>query len=475
VGGLATAIRLAAAGHDVLVLERLAVAGGRLATLSEAGFTFDVGPSVVHAPHLLDEVFQAAGTRLADHVELIRLDPAARYEWRDGSTFEPPGNPAADAAAVVDAFSPGSGAAWQAFAARAGALWAAAEPTLLAEPAPAPGPLARALRRPAVPGRVDAERTLAKLAEASFDDPRLRQLVGHLATAAGTTASRAPATLALLAHAELEWGAWHVRGGVAGPAGIGVALARVARQLGVDIRTGADVGRVLTANGAVRGIELADGGVEAADVVVAGVDAMHLYRDLLPLPKVVAAMEARPRSASAFVICVAVRGRTEAVAHRNVWFPLDERQEQRYVEARQVPPDPTIEACVATVSDASMAPADHESWVIRVAVPPATGIDRKIMTAGILNRLAERGVDLRHRIAFTRTLVPADFEARWRAVDGTLHGVAPAAKQPGFGRPANAGELDGLYLVGGTAQPGPGVLFTLAGARIAAGMIASNA
>jgi phytoene dehydrogenase-like protein len=244
--------------------------------------------------------------------------------------------------------------------------------------------------------------------------------------------------------------------------------------MGVEVRLGADVGRIVVDGGRTTGVEFADGGFEPADVVVANVDASHLYTDLLPAPKEAKRLDQAQPSMSAFVICAAVRGRTEGIAHHNVFFSLHDQQEFRYLEAGQMPVDPTVYACVSSVTDPGQAPPDGENWFMIVNTPPAIGIDRKIMTAGVLNRLAERGFDLRHRIDFTRTLVPADFEARYRASGGSIYGTSSNGKKAAFQRPNNVGPVDGLYLVGGSTHPGGGLPMVAISARIVSDLVAER-
>ena len=71
VGGLVTAIRLAAAGQNVAIFERNEQFGGKLAVRERDGFVFDIGPSLLTLPHVLDEVFRLAGTSLDGEVELV--------------------------------------------------------------------------------------------------------------------------------------------------------------------------------------------------------------------------------------------------------------------------------------------------------------------------------------------------------------------------------------------------------------------
>jgi phytoene desaturase len=470
IGGLVSAIRLAAAGHQVEVLERNPMVGGKLATLEEGGYSFELGPTLLTLPQIFDEVFRLAGTTLADEVELVRLDPQFRYRWPNGSTFDMPDDPAA-APIALEAFSPGAGSQWQSFAAHAAKLWELSERTFLAGPMNSPLALLSRARSPLDLARIDGNRTLAKSAAAHFDDPRLQQMVGRYATYSGSSPFKTPATLACISHVEQAFGCWHVMGGFGR---LRDALERVAIGMGVNVRTGADVGRIAVDGRKVTGVELADGGSAAADVVVSNVDAAHLYTDLLPHPKQARRLDQAGRSTSAFVICAAVRGRTEGIAHHNVFFSLHDRQEFQYLEAGQMAIDPTVYACVSSVTDPSQAPRDCENWYLLVNTPAAVGLDRKLTTAAVLNRLAERGFDIRSRIDYTRTLVPADFEARYRAFGGAIYGTSSNGKRAAFARPSNAGPVEGLYLVGGSAHPGGGLPMVAISARIVADLVAER-
>lgn len=470
IGGLCVAVRLAGLGHHVVVLERNPIVGGKLADLDEAGYRFDLGPGVLVAPHLLDEVFRIAGTTLADEVDLVRLDPLMRCRWPDGSTLELAAD-IGETVAAIERFAPGQGEQWRAFATHAAGVWTASEQAWGAESAGGSSNRSAIFGRSRAGGDVDGKRTLAKAAASFFDDERLRQLVHRAAGSVGASPFRAPATLAGLWHLEQAQGGWHPTGGLGR---LRDALSRTAASMGVELRTGVDVGRITASNGSVSGVALADGGAEGADIVVSDVDAAHLFVDLLPAPPQARQLDRVGMSASAFVLCVAVRGRSDGIAHRNVFFPLHDRQEHQFMEAGQLPIDQTVVATVSSVTDPSMAPRDCENWRVEVSVPPATGIDRKLMTAAVLNRLAERGVDVRDRIEFTRTLVPADFDARYRAPGGAIYGPSLDGKKAAAGRPANIGPADGLYLVGGSARPGGALPHVMIGARTVADLVAER-
>lgn len=467
VGGLCAAIRLRAAGHDVTVFERNPVVGGKLAALRKGGYTFDLGPTLFTMPHLFDDVFRVAGSSLAAQVQMTRLDPQFRYRWADGSTLDVP-NDRERTLDRVEAFSPDDGDSWMDFEYHAQQIWEVAERTFLAGTVRSPWTLVARSKNPLDLDRIEGKRTLHRLAQAYFDDRRLQQLVGRYATYSGSSPYRAPGTLSCIFHIEQEYGCWHLHGGVAV---LAERLATTARRIGVDLRLGVDVGRVATSRGSISGVDLADGGRQPADVVVSDVDAEHLYTDLLPDSKRRKRITKMGRSMSAFVMCAAVRGRTEGVAHHNVFFSLDDEQEFDDLAKGRPATDPTVYACVSSVTDPSMAPTDAENWVFLVNAPADTGIDRKLMSAAVLNRVAERGIDLRDRIEFTRTLLPADIDARYRAPGGAIYGTSSNGRTAAFRRPSNVGPVDGLFLVGGSTHPGGGLPLVATGAHIVADLV----
>src|SRR5215510_12445704 len=87
-GGLAVAIRLQAAGVRTTLFEARDQPGGRAYVYREGGFTFDGGPTVITAPNCLEEIFDAAGRKLSDYVELLPVQPFYRLLWEDGTSFD---------------------------------------------------------------------------------------------------------------------------------------------------------------------------------------------------------------------------------------------------------------------------------------------------------------------------------------------------------------------------------------------------
>jgi phytoene dehydrogenase-like protein len=301
-------------------------------------------------------------------------------------------------------------------------------------------------------------------------------LLDRYATYTGADPRRAPAALVAVPYAELAFGGWYLRGGLGTLAD---ALLTRCLDLGVVVQTGTAVTRIDAAGGRVHGVRLA--GVAApvpADVVIANVDALTLYRDLLPSPRRLAGLT--DRSLAGFVLLLGVAGES-GLAHHNVFFPRDYDAEfdavfghpGRGVRARPAS-DPTVFVTVA--DDPAVRPAGHEAWFVLVNAPrhgTATGaVDWRrpgladAYADRVLDVLAERGDDVRDRLVFREVRTPADLDAATGAPGGAIYGTAG-----GLLRPANRGPAAGLWLVGGSGHPGGGLPMVTLSAQIVADAI----
>lgn len=479
VGGLAAAIRLASSGHRVQLLERSDRVGGKLASHTAAGFRWETGPSLLTLPGVFDDLLRLAGTSLADACLPVRLNSTCRYQFADGSTFATRDDPAATRA-EVEALAPGSGRDWDRWCCRSARVWETAERTFFAGPIEDPRALIARMRSPLDLLAIDPLPTLHQRAALSFGDPRLVQWACRYATYAGSDPWRVPATLGCIPHIEQAFGCWALIGGLATLAD---ALSAAATSLGASVRTGAEVAEILTGGpgGRVTGVRLASGEAVSADIVVADVDAAHLYADLLADPGGRRRVRAAGRSTSGFVLLLGASGRSHALDHHTVLFSSGYRQEFLDMAAGRPPADPTVYVCAADRTDTSAAPPGHESLFVLVNVPSHddpeaawSGGRADAYAERVLDVLDRRGLGLRRRIVHREVITPADLAARHRAVGGAIYGTSSNGRRAAFTRPSNRGPRPGLYLVGGSTHPGGGLPLVALSAKIVAAMIEAD-
>ena len=469
VGGLMTAIRLRCAGHDVTVLERLPELGGKLATYSRDGYTFELGPSLLTWPKVIDDVFRLAGTSLDDEVRLVRLEQPFRYFWPSGgtATFH---DESVSTAQSLDGMSPGSGDEYLRFLRHARKIWDVSERTFFAGPMTGIFSLLRRMRSPNDLRAIDARRTLWQAGRKQFHDPRMRQWLGRYATYSGSSPFESPATLSCIPALEADQGSWYVSGGLGA---LRDAIVVVAERVGVRLRSNVEVVSITASKGRVEGVRTASGESFPADIVVSNVDAEHLYADLLPHPRRLAKVRKAGHSTSGVVVLVGAKGQTEGIAHHNVWFSRDYEREFADMKRGVLPDDPTLYACVSAVTDDSQAPASAENWFILVNAPAGLEIDASIGER-LLANLAKRGPDLRSRAEFVETITPKDLASRYRSVGGAIYGTSSNGMRATFRRPANVGPVKGLYLVGGSSHPGGGLPMVTTSARIVSEIISTR-
>ncbi|MEU4236624.1 phytoene desaturase family protein [Actinoplanes sp. NPDC026619] len=462
VGGLAAAIRLGAAGHDVEVHERAAAVGGKLAVYERDGFRFDTGPSLLTLP----QVFEDLGLRLP---ELQPLDPVVRHFFPDGSVLDSSSEHDVFLDRIADAFGAGAAADWDRFWRRAERIWRASWRSVLRRPV-TPASLAALSWRVGDLAAIAPGRTLRDLSYRYLRDPRLRMLLDRYATYTGADPRRAPAALAAIPYAELNFGGWYLPGGLGT---LGAAMADRCAALGVRIITGSAVTAIETTGGRATGVRLGNKLVDA-DIVVSDVDALTLYRDLLPTPARLARLTGR--SLAGFVLLLAVRGQTPELAHHNVFFPSYYDAEFTAIfgapgRRAALPDDPTI--FITRAADPAVHPPGAEAWFVLVNAPRHgtawSAIDWRrpgladAYAKHVLDVLARRGLDVRDRLIFAETRTPADLADAAAAPGGAIYGTAG-----GLLRPPNRGPADHLFLVGGSVHPGGGLPMVTLSAKIVA-------
>jgi phytoene desaturase len=460
VGGLSCAVRLAAAGRRVLVLEANPSPGGKAGRLAAGGFSFDTGPSLLTMPGLVRGL-------VGDRLELMRVEPVTRYRFADGSEVEL----SADlprAMESLEGWAPGTGADWARFLGVCGSMWRASRAFLEGPP---PWPPRRPRPGDPVPDPRDLMRirpwhTLRTLARGLVRDPRLRLIIERFATYAGGDPRRSPAALALAGWVEHAFGAWHVRGGIYR---LVEALADRLLELGGELRLGERVHALGVREGRVRSVVTGAGEV-AADTVVWNGDVPALD-DLLGRPQ-----PAGAPSTSGFALMLGVAGRSPRPAHHRIVFPADTDAEFDDVfEARRPVRDPTLYVSTSSVTDAGAAPPGGENWFVLVNAPaggrrgPDWDKEADDYERHLDERLRAAGLTPPGRVEVRRRRTPADLERDSGGRGGAIYGTAPHGRLNGTRRPGQRvpGVRD-LWRVGGSVHPGGGLPLVMLGAATVA-------
>ena len=480
IGGLVAASLLAGRGLSVLVLDRHSVAGGNATIFRRRGYEFDVGLHYVggcHAGGALPAVLAAAG---AGGVRFLELDPEGYDElvlpglrlavprglprWRDRLVAAfPSERRGLDRYARLLAQMKRSLDVWH----RPGSL------------------LAQSLRSPQLLRW--SLSSFASFLRSCTRDPALTAALAAQHVGYALPPSRASTLVgAGIALHYLE-GAWYPSGG--GQA-LADALADAIRARGgrIALRTGAR--RIVVERGRVQGVELDDGRVVRAPVVISNADLKSTLLQLVGAPALRPATARRARgyamAAPLGVAYVGLRGDLRAAGQppRNAWVLPDLDLEAEYVQAAagRLPDRPALFVTIASLKDArhaglappgisnvqlmGVAPSAPQAWGVaedevadgRYRRQPAYRERKREYGERLLGVAALLWPDLAGRVEYLEVSTPLTHRRYTGSTGGTGYGLAATPDQMLWRRPGARTEIAGLYLCGASCRSGHGIV-----------------
>ena len=480
--GLAATVELASHGCRVTLGEKNNHLGGKLNVLSEDGYTFDMGPTILTIPQVLRGIIRRSGRKPEDYLDLIDLDPQWRCFYPDGTKIDLLKN-AAEMARSLDAQFPDlrPGAGYQKFVDWSRRMFRLSEKVFFYKDL---GGIADMMRKPPTdPGMLGdvmsmrMHSTVAATIHKLIPAPHMRQLCEHFLQYVGSSPFLAPAILGLIASAQVDQGCWYPMGGTRK---VAQTLGTIAGELGVEVITGQKVKTIHADSKSARAVELEDGRIIEADAVVSNCDVQRTYRDLIDEPKANAefrAIESKYKPACAGVVLyLGLDRQYDQLAHHNFIFSADSDAEFNDIYHKGIPARaPTLYIAAPSRTDPHQAPEGGEALYILVHTaylrdghdwqnsPTEAGPLLKSYRETIIKKLAQAGMDdVEQHIKLERFLTPQGIEQMYNAEGGAIYGLASHGKLAGGFKPRNRSRVyKNLYLTGGSANPGPGVPMVL--------------
>lgn len=482
-GGLAAAIRLQAMGFETVCYEARDLAGGRAYVYRDQGFTFDAGPTVITAPHCLEELFELAGESLEDSVDLIPVDPMYRLQWTDGVKFDYTQDEGR-LISQIQQIAPGDVEGYKRFADYTRRVFEKGYVELGATPFLS---FKDMLRCAPDLMKVRADRSVYSMVSKFLSDEHLRQAFSFHPLLVGGNPTETSSIYTLIHWIERQWGVFFPRGGTGA---LVQALVSLFQRLGGDLRLSTPVEHIEVSetdrSGCQHAILDANGVTEKFDLVVSNADVHHTYARLYgnhesarPVRK---RLERMDWSMSLFVMYFGTRRRYDDLAHHTILFGDRYRGLLRDIfHGNSVPDDFSLYLHAPTVSDPSLAPAGGEAFYVLSPVPHLgrANVDwsEKADAYGdaILESLEQHLPGLRDSIVTRRHFTPFDFRDTLNAYHGSAFSVAPKLTQSAYFRPHNkCGRIPGLYIVGSGTHPGAGVPGVINTAKATCGIIAKE-
>ena len=307
---------------------------------------------------------------------------------------------------------------------------------------------------------------------------------GIIGTLAGP---RSPGTAFVLLHhymGEIDgvFRAWGFAKG--GNGSVSEAIAAAARTAGAEIRTGAQVTRILVANGRATGVVLENGDELRAGLVVSGADPRRTFLELvgaahLPADFVEAIRRYRFRGSSGKVNLALAElpdftclpGSGPHLRGAISVSPSIDYLERAYDDAKygEFSRRPYLDVVIPSLIDPAMAPPGRHVMSIFAQYAPYhlnggwTDARREAFGDAVVDTLAEYAPNLKSAILHRQVITPADIERTVGLAEGNIFQGELALQQMFFMRPARAWAnyatpIHGLYQCGAGTHPGGGVM-----------------
>jgi phytoene desaturase len=470
--GLSTALRLVGAGRKVTILEREQHPGGRAGRLDIAGYRFDTGPTVLTMPELIQDALSCVGESIDDRLDLIRVDPAYRARFADGSVIDVHTDQDAMVAEIARTCGPADAEGYLRLVGFLAELFRVEMPDFIDRNldgiADVVGPGAFRLLQ------MGSLRRLDPLVRRFVTDDRLRRIFSFQAMYAGLAPQEALGIYAVIAYMDCVRGVYFPRGGMhALPA----ALAAAAADHGVDIRYGTDVSRIEVQGGRATGVVTSDGDRLRADVVVVNADLPMAYRTLLAPEHTPRRVKHLSYSPSCALLHVGSARKYPELLHHTIDFGRAWRRTfDEIIHRGHVMSDPSLLISNPTATDPTLAPAGKQTYYALFPTPNTiTGRHIDWAVEGpryrdhMLQTLEARGLaGFGDAIEVEHLVTPADWQRQGLAAGAPFSASHKISQTGPFRQPTLSRQIDNLVFCGANTQPGVGVPMVMISGRLAA-------
>ncbi|MFY7964783.1 MAG: 1-hydroxycarotenoid 3,4-desaturase CrtD [Chitinophagaceae bacterium] len=479
VAGLATAARLASLGFQVQVYEKNESPGGKLTSMNQNGFHFDLGPSLFTAPYLLKEVFDFAKEPFEEYFEYQELPIAFKYFYEDGTVLNAYTNTEKFADELSEKLNESKDSVFN-YLQNANKLYDNIGNFFIGNSLHKIGTY---LKKDVFEALIVFKakyvfKSLHQYNDSKFNHSKTVQLFNRFATYNGSSPYKAPAMLSMIPHLEHNDGTYYPKGGMIS---ITNALYKLCVNKCVLFHFNKGVDRIIANNNKVKGVVVSGENIYA-DYVVSNCDVFFTYKKLLQNQALAAKVLKQERSSSAVIFYWGIKKEFQELELHNILFTNDYKAEfESIFSHKKNYNDPTVYINITSKCEPGLqAPPQKENWFVMVNAPSNTNInwDEQIIEIkkNIINKINNvLKTNIEELIELEEVLHPSLIESRTSSYLGSLYGTSSNSRFAAFLRHSNfSKQYNGLYFVGGSVHPGGGIPLCLQSAKITSNILAKS-
>lgn len=468
---LAASCYLAKAGYKVTIFEKNDTIGGRARQLIKDGFTFDIGPTWYWMPDVFERFFSDFDKKPSDYYALEKLNPAysVYFGKDDFIIIEDTLNK------IKIAFEneePGSSKKLAHFIAKAKSNYDIAIKDLVYNPGVSPLELVT----PATIKKLNQFfSTIKRDVRKEFKNERLVKILEFPVLFLGAKPSDTPSFYSFMNYADFGLGTFHPKKGMYQ---VILALEKLAKELGVTIKTNASIEKIIVENGNAKGV-ISNGIAYKSEIVVSGADYHHTETLLPKLNRQYSESywSKKTFAPSSLLFYVGFDKKLNNVNHHTLFFDVDfDVHAKAIYDNPQWPENPLFYASFPSITDDNAAPNGKEAGIFLIPLAPGLE-DTKELRETYFNKIIDRFENLtsqnvKNNIIFKESFCINDFIKDYNSYKGNAYGMANTLMQTAFLRPKlKSKKVENLFFTGQLTVPGPGVPPALISGKLVSDLI----
>jgi len=470
-GGIAAALRLKAKKHDVTIIEKHNDLGGRARVFKKNGFTFDAGPTVITAPHLINELFELFNKNPKDYIDITPLNTWYRFIFDDGMKFDYSGNEEL-MKEQIEKINKADVKGYENLVKFTKRIFDKGFTELADMPFDKPFFMMKQL--PALLN-LKSYKSVYTLVSSYVKNEKLRRIFSMHPLLVGGNPFTTTSIYGLILYLEKKWGIHYSMGGTGK---IIQGLEKLMMEEKIEIIKGKQVTNIISKKNKIQSVKLDDQKEISANNVICNADPPAVYDKLLIQNNYQPFFKWKKKrmeySMGLFVYYFGTKKIYNDVEHHTIKFGEKYKEHLNDIfDNKKLNKDISYYLHRPTATDKSMAPEGHDSFYVLVPVP---NNQSKIDWSTEGNRIKNLVIDkmekdllpnLRKNIVEELYITPDYFEQELNTKHGSGFSIQPKFTQSAYFRFHNKSEVcDNLYFVGAGTHPGAGVPGVLSSAKV---------
>ena len=472
--GLSAACSLAKEGYNVTIFEKNKELGGRARSLDLEGFYFDMGPTWYWMPDVFENFFNKFGKKVSDYYSLERLDPGYGIYFGENDYLEIPES-LSKLKTLFEDLEPGSASKLEKFLKDAEYKYQVGINELVHKPGVSLLELANVkLIYKAI--RLNVFQSFHNYIRKYFSHPKIIQILEFPILFLGAMPENTPALYSLMNYADIVLGTWYPKGGMSV---IPIAMADLAKELGVELKLNANIDKINVENGVGKSISI-NGENQTFDIIIGSADYNHVEQQLLDeefRTYTKKYWEKRTMAPSSLIFYLGVNKKLKKMGHHNLFCDEDLRVFANEIYTHpQWPSKPLFYTSCSSKSDSTTAPEGCENLYILMPVAPGI-IDTDEIREKYYNLIMERieritGENVKDHVIVKKSYSLNDFVMDYNSFKGNAYGLANTLFQTANLKPSlKSKKVKNLFFTGQLTVPGPGIPPTIISGQVVAKQI----